>query len=63
MGRINEKYIKEPTIARCYLKSIKAKLTNMHVKINSKSRCFYVKKRIHFIEKYGMFRQRVSDII
>jgi len=45
---------------------IKAKLTNIYVKINSKSGDFYVKKRekrIHFIEKYGMLRQRVSNII
>ncbi len=38
----------------------------IYVKINSKSGGFYVKKkekRIHFIEKYGMLRQRVSNII
>jgi len=45
---------------------IKAKFTNLYVKINSKSGGFYVKKRekkIHFMEKYAMFRQRVSNII
>jgi hypothetical protein len=45
---------------------IKAKLRKIYVKINSKSGGFYVKKkgkRIHFIEKYGMLRQRVSSII
>jgi len=44
---------------------IKAKLTNIYVKINSKSGGFYAKKekRIHFMEKYGMLRQTVSNII